>query len=129
MSTFWDEGATGPAQIESSVAQPAQFFAIEIHPLLTLIMRARRLMHPNRTHIHILRTDLFALDPNLITDNRQLITLYLYVGPFVMNQIKKTLSRFPKNTRVLSYMYAIPGWEKKLVTKHRGKKVLYEYRS
>lgn len=124
----WDEGATGPAQIESSEKSTTQFIAVEIHPLLIFIMHLRRLLHPNRKNIHIIRADIFNTDlKKNLTLNFKFLTLYLYVGPFVMSRLKPVLKSFPARTRIVSYMYEIPGWDKKLIKTRKGVKKLYVY--
>lgn len=90
------------------------FLAIEIHPLLTVIMQIRRLFHPYKKNVTILRDDMFTYDfSKLKTKDSRPTTIYLYVGPFVMERLKKKLRELPKKTMIISYMYAIPGWERK----------------
>src|SRR3989344_8629072 len=112
----------------------ANFIAVEINPFLCWIMQLRRLTHPNRKNIQIIQGDIFKINLqdviksySLNTEYRILITVYLYVGPYIWNSLIPTLKTAPKNTRILSYMYQIPGWEKRLVEVKTGKKKLYIY--
>ena len=55
-------------------------------------------------------------------------TIYLYVGNLEDAKIGQMLSRFPKGTRVVSYMYKIAGWEGKLTKTVKGHHDIYIYR-
>ena len=104
------------------------FLAVEIHPLLVFIMNIRRLFHPYRKSITITRADMFKYDfSRPQTHNSQLMTIYLYVGPFVMERLKKKLGRLPPKTTIISYMYAILGWERKLTGTKTNINPLYIY--
>lgn len=112
-----------------------KFTAIEIHPLLILIMHLRRLFHPNKKNIKIVRNDIFKINYlSLITNHQPPITncqpsttLYLYVGPFVIERLKQKLIQLPKNTAIISYMYKIPEWENKLLEVKKGVNNLFIY--
>jgi hypothetical protein len=128
--SFSEGGREGQAliKIETSQKITTQFYAVEIHPLLIFIMHLKHLFHPNRKNIHILRTNLFNLNfSNLTIKQFNNITIYLYVGPFVMQRLKPVLQSFPKGIRIVSYMYEIPGWEKYLKEVRTGEKKLYCY--
>lgn len=104
-----------------------KFIAVEIHPTLILYMRLRRLFHPNRHNIKILRKDIFNLDLNsLTTDNFQPTTIYLYVDRHSLSRLTPNLLKLPKGSSILTYMYHLP--EKVTPTHvHQGKHKLYEY--
>ena len=59
-----------------------QFFAVEINPVLILIMWVRWLFHPNKKNIKIICGDIFKIDfKKLVTNHQSLITIYLYISP------------------------------------------------
>ena len=117
-----------------SIKTNTKFIAVEINPFLCTIMQLRRLLHPNRKNIQIIRADIFNLNikklfpaNSLHTPYSILYTIYLYVGPYVWDSLIPTLKTAPKNTRFISYMYKIPGWEKRLKKTKKGVKKMYIY--
>lgn len=110
---------------------PTNFIAVEIHPLLVSMMYIRRFFHPNKKNIHIMRSDIFKINYKQMfqaSSFKSQITIYIYVGLFVMDRLKKSFVNLPKGTRIVSYMYAIPKWEKKLIAETKGiQHDLYEY--
>lgn len=108
-----------------------QFVAVEIHPLLIVILHLRRLLHPNRNNIRIIRADIFMTDLNaMLQDSKRKMqaTIYLYVGIPALIRLKPTLEKLPSGSRVVSYMYEIPGWKRNIHKTHTGvMHALYEY--
>ena len=106
-----------------------QFIAVEINPFLVFFMQLTRLSHPNKKNISIVRTDMFK--PTFVSKIKPVsgnTTIYMYVGLFVMKQLKKQLFQFPKNTRVISYMYEIPQWQTRLIETTKGHHSLFVYK-
>jgi len=104
--------------------------AVEIHPLLYFLMQVRRLLHPYKQHIEVVRADMFSQDfwKKIVHQNKELI-IYLYIGTTYMNKLKKHLSKLAPKTRIISYMYAFLGWENMLVLKKvASQHAIYEYR-
>lgn len=129
----WGQSSIGR---RASRASNTTFVAVEINPILCAIMHLRRLFHPNRDNIIILRADMFSLDHvkilkhlNMRTD-KQLsnITIYIYVGLDFMNRLKKNFFTMPKGSRIVSYMYEIPGWKSKLISQKTGHNKIFVYR-
>lgn len=90
-----------------------KFIAVEINPILILILHIRRLLHPNRKNIKIIRDDIFTMNySRLIIDNHQL-TIYLYISPWYLEKtilnVKNQISKFS----VVSYMYPVKSLKKK----------------
>lgn len=103
--------------------QNAQFLAVEIHPLLILIMHMRKIFHPNKKNIRIIHSDMLKLDYNtLIQDiNKQSsIIFYLYIGYRIIKPLQKKLVSIKRNITILSYMYDIPLWEKYIILRKKG---------
>lgn len=85
-----------------------QFIAVEINPVLILILYLRRLFHPNKKNIKIIFDDIFKMNFSKIIANRKpLITFYLYVSPWYLEKIIKNCQTKIKKFSVVSYMYPI----------------------
>lgn len=111
-----------------------KFVAVEIHPTLVFWMQLRRLFHPNRKNIRILRTDMFKFDEYLVSSikykglgksNLEPVTIYLYVDRGSLARLKPKLLKLPEASRILTYMYPLP--ELKPFKTHQGKHKLFEY--
>ena len=101
--------------------KPTKFILIENNPWLALILQIKRLFHPNKDAIEILRANMFK-------DKLPYASIvYIYVGPYVMDRVKKLLEKMESGTYVVSYFYEIPGWEKKLIKKVSGKHEVFVY--
>lgn len=87
-----------------------QFIAIDINPILLVLMHIRRLFHPNRRNIRITYGNMFTMNySSLTTDYSLPTTFYLYISPW---HIEKTLRNIKKQIGhffIVSYMYRIPG--------------------
>lgn len=108
----------------------SQFIAVEINPILILILYLGRLFHPNKKNIKIIWGNMFKLNyKKLITDNRPLITIYLYISPWFLEKVINNLipQLTEKNFSVISYRYKIPGWEKKLIKTVTGENKIFVY--
>lgn len=95
-----------------------KFVAVEINPILILILYLRKFFHPNRRNIKIVHDDIFKMNfesYNQCTDAacRVSTTFYLYISPWFLEKtvsnIKKQISKFS----VISYMYPIKSLKKK----------------
>lgn len=118
--TIFDLGA-GDGIVIFKAAQQAfekklntQFVAVEINPVLILILHLRRLFHPNKQNIKIIQDDIFKIDflqPTMKQLNN--VTIYLYISPWFLEKtisnIKNQMSKFS----VVSYMYEIKSLKKK----------------
>ncbi|MCX6732600.1 MAG: hypothetical protein NTV98_03615 [Candidatus Roizmanbacteria bacterium] len=98
-----------------------KFIAVEINPILLLILHLRRLFHPNRKNIRIVNRDMFYMDySKLISTDlsrfQPVLTFYIYISPWF---IKKTVSNIVKQIKVfdlISYFYQV-----KCLPKHKEK--------
>lgn len=103
------------------------FFAVEINPILLLIMHIRRLFHPNKKNIKIIYDDIFKINiQQLLTFDFKLLTFYLYVSPWYMDKIIKNLKLKTKNFSVVSYFYPLPKIKPKKIIKGVNKIFTYE---
>jgi predicted RNA methylase len=86
-----------------------QFIAVEINPILILVLSLRRLLHPNKMNIKIVRADMFKIIySSLVTSHYPLVTFYLYASPWLIEQAVGNIKRQIKKFDLLSYYYPIP---------------------
>lgn len=106
-----------------------KFVAVEINPVLILILHFRRLFHPNRKNIKIVRNDIFKMNFfKLLTFKSSFLTFYLYISPWYLETTINNLKLKIKNFNVVSYMYPI----KSLIKKEKiikGKNKIFVYSS
>lgn len=105
-----------------------KFIAVEINPVLILILHLRRFFHPNRKNIKIVYGDIFKMNfssYNLQPTNYNL-TIYLYISPWYLEKtilnIKNQINKF----EIVSYMYPIKSL-KKNETIIEGKNKIFVY--
>ena len=104
-----------------------QFIAVEINPILILILHLRRLLNKNKKNVKIVWGDFFKLNLNTLTRKPvNTVTCYLYISPWFLDAVsKRILSQFPK-AKIVSYMYPIKSLKKKEKTEE-GKNTIYIY--
>ena len=88
------------------------FVAVEINPVLILILHLRRLFHPNKDNIIIIRDDIFKMNfssYNRCTDAKFCVstTFYLYISPWFLEKTIENCKLKIENFSVVSYMYPI----------------------
>jgi hypothetical protein len=100
-----------------------KFIALEINPILVVLMYSIRFFHPNKKNIQILRKDMFTLNyKNYIKNNKTLI--YLYISPWFMEKAVKQIGS-GKNISFVSYLYPIKS--KKIKKKVVGRHIIFQY--
>lgn len=122
-----------------------QFVAIEINPLLILVMHVRRLFHPNKHNISIQRADIFTTNYELPTRNlkpetrnsqletiNHQLTFFTYISPWYMQKtIANAASQLPDSSaaRWVSYFYDVPRgpYRKRLLSHESGVHDVYAY--
>ncbi len=107
-----------------------QFIAVEINPILILIMFFKKIFHPNKKNIKIEYSDIFKFNSESITNqSKKLLTFYLYLSPWVLDKITKNLvlSSQKKNIRVVSYMYKIKSLKNNKKKIYKGINCIYHY--
>jgi len=103
-----------------------QFFAVEINPVLILIMWFHWLFHPNKKNIKIICGDIFKIDfKKLVTNHQSLITIYLYISPWYLEKVIKNLKLTIKNFSLVSYFYPVPKMKEKKVFEGKNKVFMY----
>jgi 16S rRNA A1518/A1519 N6-dimethyltransferase RsmA/KsgA/DIM1 with predicted DNA glycosylase/AP lyase activity len=101
-----------------------QFIAVEINPILILILHIRKLFHPNRKNIKIVLDDIFKMNFNSLTrlpvealakvgQPVNSLTFYLYISPWYLEKVIENCKLKNNNFDVVSYMYSIKSSKKK----------------
>jgi len=85
------------------------FIAIEINPILVLILHIRRLTNPNRKNIQIIRGDLFKINQYMLSssNSQNSLTFYLYISPWLIKEVIKVLKKNFRRFSVVSYFYPV----------------------
>lgn len=107
-----------------------KFIAVEINPVLLMILYIRRFFHPNRKNIQIAKRDMFSCDyKNILTFKpSNLFTFYIYISPWF---IEKTISNITKQIKVfdlVSYFYQVNCLPKHKETIKEGVHKVFTYR-
>ncbi len=92
-----------------------QFIAVEINPVLLLILHIRRLIHPNRKNIKIVNADMFSMNYSSLISNLQspipnhkpLTTFYIYISPWFIEKTVANITRQIKEFDLISYFYQV----------------------
>jgi len=86
-----------------------QFIAIEINPVLLLVLHIRRLFHPNRKNIHIIKKDMFSMSYTNLTNstNSTNLTFYIYISPWFIEKTVTNISKQMSNFELVSYFYQV----------------------
>lgn len=117
--TIIDLGAGDGIVIFSSATKSFQkklntkFVAVEINPILILVLYIRRLFHPNRKNIKVIRHDIFKMNFSSLFPSPQSLTIYLYVSPWLIEKIILNIKNQISKFSVVSYMYPIKSLNKK----------------
>jgi hypothetical protein len=93
-----------------------RFIAVEINPILLIIMWMRRLMHPNKKNIHIMKGDMFSMKFEE-GEKKTTFTFFLYISPWYLEKAYANITRQKKKFDLVSYFYELPK-----ETKLKGKK-------
>lgn len=86
-----------------------KFIAIDINPILVIIMKILRLFHKNKSNIKVVYADMFRLKFNeLLTKNTNLI-FYIYISPWLTNTVYKIIKKQNQKATLISYYYPVKG--------------------
>lgn len=104
-----------------------QFVAVEINPLLVIVLYVKRLFHKNRKNITVVRGNIFNLPiTKLLPKVKTEIVYYLYISPWYLERVSTHLKKYRPNFYIISYMYAIP--HQKEMLKLKGKHSIFKYK-
>lgn len=104
-----------------------QFFAVEINPILILIMYIKLLFHPNKKNIKIIYDDIFKINLKKYISSKKSsnLTFYLYISPWYMKKVIKNLKSQIKNFSIISYFYPLPNKKPKKIINGKNKIFIY----
>lgn len=80
-----------------------KFYAVEINPILILLLQIKRLFHKNRKNIYIIFDDFTKM--NLKKFNNAMF--YLYLSPQYLNLVYKKIKTEVSNPKIMSYFYEV----------------------
>jgi len=104
-----------------------QFVAVEINPVLLLILHIRRLFHANRKNIHILNKDMFTMDFKRYTLHATHCTFYIYISPwFIEKTVQNIIKQLP-SFDLVSYFYHVKYLPKYKEEVNKGVHTIYKY--
>jgi len=103
-----------------------QFMAVEINPILILILHLRRLLHPNRKNIKVVYGNILSENFKFKILNSKIITIYLYISPWFMEKVYKKLMRDLKTFHLVSYFYPLKSKGATKTIKGKNKVFIYE---
>lgn len=103
-----------------------KFIALEINPILILILYIKRLFNPNKNNIQIMLKDIFKKNLDLKLNVRYL-TFYLYISPWFLEKALKNIKNIKKkNINIVSYYYEVKSL-KRIQKKTKGKNNIFSY--
>jgi len=98
-----------------------KFYAIEINPVLILILYLRKMFHKNRKNIFINYCDMMKI--NLRKFKNPLF--FLYLSPFHLDLIYKKIKKETKKPKIITYFYKLP--KIKYLSKLQGTNDVFVY--
>ena len=104
-----------------------KFVAVEINPVLVLILHLRRLFHPNHDNIKIVLGDMFKID--YASQIRQLaddMVMYFYISPWFLEKVVSRIKNLGSSVSIVSYMYPIKSLKNR-EKEIRGKNLIFAY--
>ena len=112
-----------------------KFIAVEINPVLLLVLHIRRLLHPNRKNIKIVNTDMFSMNYSSLISNLQspishhkpLITFYIYISPWFIEKTVANIAKQMKKFDLVSYFYQVKYLPKHKERMEEGVHKVYKY--
>lgn len=118
-----------------------KFVAVELNPILLLIMYIKHALHQNKENIRIVYADMFKANfrnvissktRNPVKKTRSLtsvrddnLTIYLYISPWFLEKIYKKLKKDLKKFELVSYYYPVP--DLKPTKTRSGKNKVFTY--
>jgi len=105
-----------------------QFYAIEINPVLLLILHIRRLFHANRKNIHILNKDMFTMDFKRYTLHATHCTFYIYISPWFIEKTVMNIASQINKFDLVSYFYQVKFLPKHTESRENGVHCVFLYK-
>lgn len=86
-----------------------KFIAIEINPILIIVMQILRLLHHNRKNIVIKKFDMFNKPLDTLPIATTSAIFYMYLSPRYLPLLAKKISQLKIKSRIVTYFYTIDG--------------------
>lgn len=86
-----------------------KFIAIEINPILIIVMHILRLLHRNRRNILIKKFDMFNKPLNTLPITTPSALFYMHLSPRYLPVLAKKISKLKIKKRIVTYFYSIDG--------------------
>lgn len=106
-----------------------KFVAVEINPILILILQVRRLLSPNKERIKIIRANMFKLDyADFFSQNAGKATYFIYISPWHIMEVLRRIMKRSGSFELVTYFYDLPkktGLKRK--AKLKGLNSVYKY--
>lgn len=106
-----------------------RFIAVEINPILLLILHVRRFLHSNRKNIKIINADMFTIHYSLITNDQRPATFYIYISPWFIEKTVANITKQIKSFDLVSYFYQVKCLPKYIEEMKEGVHKIYKYTS
>ena len=107
-----------------------KFIAVEINPVLLLVLHIRRLLHPNRNNIIIMSVNMFTCDYSAFRLSAfDFMTFYIYISPWFIEKTVNNISTQVKKFDLVSYFYQVKNLQKHKETIQEGVHEIFSYRS
>lgn len=87
-----------------------KFYAVEINPILILLLHIKRLFHKNKKNIFILYEDFIKMSLKKFKN----AVFYLYLSPKYLNIIYKKIKTEAKNSKIITYFYKVEDIARKI---------------
>lgn len=100
-----------------------QFIAVELNPVLLLILWLRRLLHPNKKNISIEYGDIFTMQ---YRSDKKLLTFFTYISPWYLERVIKNCKRQTRSFSFVSYFYPLPNH--RAIAHIDGVHTVYQYK-
>jgi len=106
-----------------------QFIAVEINPVLLLILHIRRLLHPNRRNIRIVNRDMFTMSYSSLPTPYALqpTTFYIYISPWFIEKTVNNITKQVNKIDLVSYFYQVKCLPKHKEEVKEGVHKVYKY--
>jgi len=100
-----------------------KFYAVEINPVLILILYLKRLFHKNRKNIFIIFDDFTKMSLKKFTG----AVFYLYLSPKYLNIVYKRIKKQVQNPKIITYFYKVPNTKIVNKVKKINKTFIYKF--
>ena len=104
-----------------------KFIAVEINPVLLFILYIRRLFHPNRNNIQIVKRDMFTMSYTNLTSSTN-VTFYIYISPWYIDKTVQNITKQIPSFDLVSYFYEVKSLQTHNQERQIGVHDIYSYR-